>query len=63
MIRLDLNEVSAKLRTGGVNERARGPGPPHWASIVPLRKGYDTPVADADLAPGTELPQDYFGVR
>ncbi|MER6434039.1 pyridoxamine 5'-phosphate oxidase family protein, partial [Streptomyces sp900105245] len=26
---------------------------------VPLRKGYDTPVANADLAPGIGLP-DYL---
>ncbi|CAM5457764.1 Pyridoxamine 5'-phosphate oxidase family protein OS=Streptomyces alboniger OX=132473 GN=CP975_04855 PE=4 SV=1 [Streptomyces alboniger] len=60
VIRLDLNEVSAKLRTGGVNDEPEDLALPHWAGVVPLRKGYDTPVADADLAPGTELP-DYLG--
>ncbi|WSQ07648.1 pyridoxamine 5'-phosphate oxidase family protein [Streptomyces sp. NBC_01231] len=60
VIRLDLNEVSAKLRTGGVNDEPEDLTLPHWAGVVPLRKGYDTPVADADLAPGTELP-DYLG--
>lgn len=28
-------------------------------SVVPLRKGYETPIPDPDLAPGTELP-DYL---
>jgi uncharacterized protein len=60
VIRLDLNEVSAKLRTGGVNDEPEDLALPHWAGVVPLRKGYDTPVADAGLAPGTELP-DYLG--
>ncbi|MEV0642273.1 pyridoxamine 5'-phosphate oxidase family protein [Streptomyces sp. NPDC050619] len=56
VIRLDLDEVSAKLRTGGVNDEPEDLALPHWAGVVPLRKGYGTPVADAELAPGTELP-------
>ncbi|WP_210585945.1 pyridoxamine 5'-phosphate oxidase family protein [Streptomyces sp. GESEQ-35] len=59
VIRLDLDEVSAKLRTGGVNDDPEDLSLPHWAGVVPLRKVYDTPVADAQLAPGTELP-DYL---
>ncbi|MFE0456500.1 pyridoxamine 5'-phosphate oxidase family protein [Streptomyces sp. NPDC058914] len=59
VIRLDLNEVSAKTRTGGVNEEPEDLSLPYWAGVVPLRKGYDTPVPEADLAPGTELP-DYL---
>jgi len=56
VIRLDLNEVSAKLRTGGVNDEPEDLSLPHWAGVVPLRKGYEVPVADADLAPGIEVP-------
>ncbi|MGC9379345.1 pyridoxamine 5'-phosphate oxidase family protein [Streptomyces sp. MH13] len=59
VIRLDLNEVSAKLRTGGVNDEPEDLALPHWAGLVPLRKGYDAPVADADLASGTGVP-DYL---
>ncbi|MGW6737224.1 pyridoxamine 5'-phosphate oxidase family protein [Streptomyces sp. NPDC055013] len=59
VIRLDLGEVSAKLRTGGVNDEPEDLTLPHWAGVVPLRKGYDAPVGDPDLAPGTELP-DYL---
>lgn len=59
VIRLDLNEVSAKLRTGGVNDEPEDLALPHWAGVVPLRKGYGTPLADPGLAPGTELP-DYL---
>lgn len=60
VIRLDLNEVSAKLRTGGVNDEPEDLALPHWAGVVPLRKGYEAPVGDPDLAPGTELP-GYLG--
>ncbi|MDO0931418.1 pyridoxamine 5'-phosphate oxidase family protein [Streptomyces sp. DG2A-72] len=59
VIRLDLDEVSAKARTGGVNDEPEDLSLPHWAGVVPLRMGYETPVADAQLAPGTELP-DYL---
>ncbi|WDV50236.1 pyridoxamine 5'-phosphate oxidase family protein [Streptomyces coeruleorubidus] len=59
VIRLDLNEVSAKLRTGGVNDEPEDLGLPHWAGVVPVRKTYGAPIADPDLAPGTELP-DYL---
>ncbi|HSX99286.1 MAG TPA: pyridoxamine 5'-phosphate oxidase family protein [Streptomyces sp.] len=59
VIRLDLNEVSAKTRTGGVNDEPEDLTLPHWAGVVPLRKGYDTPIPDPDLPSGTELP-DYL---
>ncbi|MFF1445366.1 pyridoxamine 5'-phosphate oxidase family protein [Streptomyces sp. NPDC058295] len=61
VIRLDLNEVSAKTRTGGVNEEPEDLALPHWAGVLPLRKGYDAPLPEADLAPGIVLP-DYLAV-
>ncbi|WP_086563708.1 pyridoxamine 5'-phosphate oxidase family protein [Streptomyces africanus] len=62
VIRLDLDEVSAKVRTGGANDDPEDLALPHWAGVVPLRMGYGTPVANHDLAPGTELP-DYLPAR
>ncbi|MCQ9184750.1 pyridoxamine 5'-phosphate oxidase family protein [Streptomyces sp. IBSBF 2953] len=59
VIRLDLGEVSAKTRTGGVNDEPEDLALPHWAGVVPLRKGYDAPLPETDLAPGVELP-DYL---
>ncbi|MEU4657145.1 pyridoxamine 5'-phosphate oxidase family protein [Streptomyces sp. NPDC023723] len=59
VIRLDLREVSAKARTGGVNDEPEDLTLPHWAGLLPLRKGYGTPVADPGLAPGTAAP-DYL---
>ncbi|MFE9613554.1 pyridoxamine 5'-phosphate oxidase family protein [Streptomyces sp. NPDC006012] len=56
VIRLDLEEVSAKYRTGGADDEPEDLALPHWAGVVPLRKGYDAPLPDAGLAPGTELP-------
>ncbi|MFB8776031.1 pyridoxamine 5'-phosphate oxidase family protein [Streptomyces broussonetiae] len=59
VIRLDLDEVSAKLRTGGANDDPGDLALPHWAGVLPLRKGYAAPVPNADLAPGVDFP-DYL---
>ncbi|MGV9994945.1 pyridoxamine 5'-phosphate oxidase family protein [Streptomyces sp. NPDC003374] len=56
VLRLDLEEVSAKLRTGGVNDEPEDLALPHWAGVVPVRRQYGTPLADGGLAPGTPLP-------
>ena len=58
VIRLDLNEVSAKLRTGGPNDDAEDLALPHWRASS-LTKGHGTPIPADDLAPGIELP-DYL---
>ncbi|WP_327693526.1 pyridoxamine 5'-phosphate oxidase family protein [Streptomyces sp. NBC_00459] len=62
VIRIDLTEVSAKTRTGGVNDEPEDLTLPHWAGVIPLRKGYEAPVADKELTPGTELP-DYLSAH
>ncbi|MEU7055797.1 pyridoxamine 5'-phosphate oxidase family protein [Streptomyces sp. NPDC046197] len=56
VLRLDLEEVSAKLRTGGVNDEPEDLSLPHWAGVVPVRREYGSPVPDPDLLPGAELP-------
>ncbi len=56
VLRLDLDEVSAKLRTGGVNDEPEDLSLPHWAGVVPVRRQYGTPLAEADLLPGVGLP-------
>ncbi|MEV0474088.1 pyridoxamine 5'-phosphate oxidase family protein [Streptomyces prunicolor] len=56
VIRLDLDQVSAKLRTGGANDEPEDLDLPHWAGVVPLRPAYGAPLPNDDLAPGTELP-------
>ncbi|WP_043668043.1 pyridoxamine 5'-phosphate oxidase family protein [Streptomyces xylophagus] len=59
VIRLDLDEVSAKLRTGGANDDPEDLDLPHWAGVVPVRPAYGAPLPNDDLAPGIELP-DYL---
>ncbi|MFD5193254.1 pyridoxamine 5'-phosphate oxidase family protein [Streptomyces sp. NPDC058357] len=59
VIRLDLREVSAKIRTGGPNDEARDLTLPHWAGVVPLARGYETPLPADDLDPAIGVP-DYI---
>ncbi|MFD8504043.1 pyridoxamine 5'-phosphate oxidase family protein [Streptomyces sp. NPDC059687] len=61
VIRLDLDEVSAKVRTGGISDEPEDLALPHWAGVVPIRTEYGAPVPDPGLAPGTGLP-DYLAV-
>ncbi|MFD6229657.1 pyridoxamine 5'-phosphate oxidase family protein [Streptomyces sp. NPDC060232] len=59
VIRVDLDEVSAKLRTGPSNDDAEDLGLPYWAGVVPVSRVYGTPVPAADLDPGIAVP-DYL---
>ncbi|MFS8199994.1 pyridoxamine 5'-phosphate oxidase family protein [Streptomyces sp. CWNU-52B] len=59
VLRLDLDEVSAKVRTGGPNDEPEDLGLPHWTGVLPLRTSHGTPVPADDLAPGIEVP-DYL---
>lgn len=56
VIRLDLDEVSAKTRTGAANDEPEDLDLPYWAGVVPLRKGYGTPIANGDLAADVPVP-------
>ncbi|URM92146.1 pyridoxamine 5'-phosphate oxidase family protein [Streptomyces sp. MRC013] len=59
VLRLDLAEVSAKVRTGGVNEEPEDLSLPHWAGVVPLTTRYGTAIPDEALDPSVALP-DYL---
>lgn len=59
VIRLDLDEVSAKVRTGGPHDEPHDEGLPYWSGVVPVSRTYGTPVAADDLTAGTTTP-DYL---
>ncbi|MGW7199671.1 pyridoxamine 5'-phosphate oxidase family protein [Streptomyces chryseus] len=59
VIRLDLEEVSAKVRTGGPNDDPEDVSLPHWTGVVPLTRGYGAPIPASDLDPAVALP-DYL---
>lgn len=56
VIRLDLNEVSAKVRTGGPNDEPEDSALPHWTGVLPVVRAYGTPIPADDLDPSVELP-------
>ncbi|QNE78564.1 pyridoxamine 5'-phosphate oxidase family protein [Streptomyces finlayi] len=57
VIRLDLDEVSAKVRTGGPNDDPEDVSLPHWAGVVPLTRGHAAPVPADDLDPAIAVPE------
>lgn len=59
VIRLDLTEVSAKVRTGPPKDDAGDLDLPYWAGVVPVAPAYGSPVPAADLIPGIAVP-DYI---
>ncbi|MFD5112133.1 pyridoxamine 5'-phosphate oxidase family protein [Streptomyces sp. NPDC058391] len=61
VLRLDLDEVSAKVRTGGPNDEPEDVLLPHWTGVVPVVHGYGAPVPADDLDPSVALP-DYLSV-
>ena len=56
VLRIRLDEVSAKARPGGVNDEHEDLSLPHWAGVLPVRSAYGAPEPSLDLAPGTEVP-------
>ncbi|MGW1888290.1 pyridoxamine 5'-phosphate oxidase family protein [Streptomyces sp. NPDC001970] len=59
VLRLDLDEVSAKVRTGGPSDEPEDVSLPHWTGVVPLIHGYGTPIPADDLDAAVALP-DYL---
>ncbi|GGU62377.1 hypothetical protein GCM10010211_29270 [Streptomyces albospinus] len=62
VIRLDLREVSAKIRTGGPNEEPEDLALPYWTGVLPVSPVYGAPIPADDLAPGTPEPA-YLSAR
>jgi uncharacterized protein len=58
ILRLPLSEVSAKVRTGPVEDDAADYALPVWAGVIPLRLVADSPVRDERCDPSIPTP-DY----
>jgi nitroimidazol reductase NimA-like FMN-containing flavoprotein (pyridoxamine 5'-phosphate oxidase superfamily) len=56
ILRLPLDEVSAKARTGPPHDNEDDLAVPVWAGVIPLSLQAGTPVPDPALAPGFEPP-------
>ncbi|WP_240136232.1 pyridoxamine 5'-phosphate oxidase family protein [Streptomyces sp. MUM 178J] len=59
VLRIDLTEVSAKVRTGAPNDDPEDLALPHWSGVLPLSPRYGAPVPaerDADTPLPSYLP-------
>jgi nitroimidazol reductase NimA-like FMN-containing flavoprotein (pyridoxamine 5'-phosphate oxidase superfamily) len=56
-LRLPITEFSAKVREGDVIDDEEDYSFPTWAGIVPLSTVAGTPIDDARLVPGQEVPE------
>ena len=56
VLRFEIEDASAKVRSGGVKDDAADLALPHWAGVVPQRPLYGVPIADDGLPDGIALP-------
>lgn len=56
VLAVELVEVSAKVRSGGVADDPEDETLPHWAGVVPMTLAAGTPEPASDLDPATPLP-------
>lgn len=56
VVRLPLDEASAKVRTGPPVDEEWDVDPGVWAGVVPLTRGYGAPVPAPDVDPSTPPP-------
>src|SRR5215475_7285930 len=57
VLALPLEEVSAKVRTGGPIDEEEDYSLPVWAGVLPIKAIPQEPAADARLNPNTPLPE------
>ena len=56
VLRLDLHEVSVKVRTGPPHDDAEDLALPHWAGVLPMTTTPGAPQPDPDLASDIAVP-------
>jgi nitroimidazol reductase NimA-like FMN-containing flavoprotein (pyridoxamine 5'-phosphate oxidase superfamily) len=56
VLALPLEEVSAKVRTGGPVDDEADYALPVWAGVLPVSVTIGAPISDARLNPGTDIP-------
>lgn len=57
VLEFEIEEASAKMRTGPPGDDEEDYALPMWAGILPLRQQAGEPLADARLAEGTPVPE------
>jgi len=57
VLAIELNEVSAKVRTGPPKDDEEDYALPVWAGVLPIETHFGTPIADAKLPAGIGVPE------
>ena len=57
ILKLEISEASAKIRTGPPKDEKADYKLDIWAGVLPIEKKYGEPIADPDLKTGVNLPQ------
>ncbi|MDH3498479.1 MAG: pyridoxamine 5'-phosphate oxidase family protein, partial [Acidimicrobiia bacterium] len=56
VLRLPIQEVSAKVRTGWPHDEPEDYDEPVWAGVIPVYTTFGTPLADPDLRVSVDVP-------
>ncbi|GEB48161.1 MULTISPECIES: pyridoxamine 5'-phosphate oxidase family protein [Streptomyces] len=56
VVRVDLTEASAKVRTGGPEDEPEDRNLPYWSGVLPVSRTYGTPVPADEPGPGIPVP-------
>jgi nitroimidazol reductase NimA-like FMN-containing flavoprotein (pyridoxamine 5'-phosphate oxidase superfamily) len=56
LLRFDIADASAKIRTGGPKDDPADATLPVWSGVVPITSRYGHPIAASDATPGVEIP-------
>ena len=56
VVKLPVEEASAKIRVGYPIDDEEDMSLGHWAGVIPTRMSFGEPIDDPQLAPGIELP-------
>ena len=56
VLRFEIEDASAKIRTGGVKDDPADVSLPYWAGVVPQHAAFGVPIPDEGLAEDSALP-------
>jgi len=57
ILKLQITEASAKIRTGPPNDDVPDYELPIWAGVLPIERNYGEPIADPKLKSGIAMPE------
>lgn len=63
VLKIIIDEASAKIRTGGPNDDAEDYELDIWAGEIPLKTVASPPIADEKLKPGIEIPKSVLNYK